>query len=153
MADPAQLSEIIAIITSTIAVMEGQALREQEFVELSLRQISCLDLIQRQEEPTPGNLARDLGITKPSVSALIARLLAVGFIRKERSQQDARSFHLHLTEKGAALMQAHQRVHEGIARRLLAGLAPAEQQQLADLLAKVAEQISASSEHPSEDTP
>jgi DNA-binding MarR family transcriptional regulator len=141
MADPAQLSSTIDIITRTIAQMQGQALREHAFVELSLRQVSCLDLIQRDAEPTPADLARSLGITRPSVSALIARLLAAGLIRKERSQQDARSFHVHLTEKGAALMQAHQRVHEAIARRLLVGLDAGEQQQLADLLEKIAAHV------------
>jgi DNA-binding MarR family transcriptional regulator len=139
MPDPVALPEIVEVITRTFAQLQAEVLREGEFAELSLRQISCLDLIQRLEEPTPSDLARELGITKPSVSALVARLLTAGFIRKERSHRDARSFHLHLSDKGAELMDAHLRSHEAIAQHLLAGLNAYEQQQLAVLLAKVAE--------------
>jgi DNA-binding MarR family transcriptional regulator len=133
------LPAIIAVVTGTFAQMEAEALREGDFGELSLRQIACLALIQRLEEPTPSDLARELAITKPSVSGLITRLLAGGFLRREQSHQDARSFHLHLTEKGLQFMDAHQRSHEAIARRLLAGLDEHEQQQLVRLLAKVAD--------------
>ena len=112
MPDPVVLPEIVEVITRAFAQLQARVVREGEFAELSLRQISCLDLIQRPEEPTPSNLARELGITKPSVSALVARLLEMGFIRKERSHADGRSFHLHLTDKGVEMMHAHQRVHE-----------------------------------------
>jgi DNA-binding MarR family transcriptional regulator len=138
---PSTLPGIVDVVTRTFAQLQAAVLREGEFTELSLRQISCLDLIQRLEEPTPSDLARELGITKPSVSALVARLLTAGFIRRERSHRDARSFHLHLTEKGVELMAAHQRSHEAIAQHLLAGLDAREQQQLVALLTKVAEHV------------
>jgi DNA-binding MarR family transcriptional regulator len=141
MSTASTLTDTVAVVTRTFAQMETEALREGGFGELSLRQIACLDLIQRLAEPTPGDLARELGITRPSVSGLIARLMAGGFIRKERTHQDARSFHLHLTEQGLALMSAHQRTHEAIARRLLAGLDEHEQHKLVTLLAKVADHI------------
>jgi len=138
MSVPVALPEIVEVITRTLAQLQAVVLREGEFTELSLRQISCLDLILRLEEPTPSDLARELGITKPSVSALVARLLTAGFVRKEQSHRDARSFHLHLTEKGVALMDAHQRSHAAIAQHLLARLDAREQEQLVALLTKVA---------------
>ena len=142
MSDPLALTEIVDVVTRTFAQLQSRVLRESEFAELSLRQVSCLDLIQRLQEPTPGDLARELGLAKPSVSALVAQLLEAGFIRKERSHADGRSFHLHLSERGVEVMHAHQRVHEAIAQHLLAGLDAREQQQLIALLAKVAEHIS-----------
>jgi DNA-binding MarR family transcriptional regulator len=142
MSEPVALPEIVEVITRAFAQMQARALREGDFAELSLRQISCLDLIQRLEEPTPSNLARELGITKPSVSALVARLLATGFIRKERSHADGRSFHLHLTGKGIEMMHAHQRVHEALAQHLLAGLDERQQVQLVALLTKVTTALS-----------
>jgi DNA-binding MarR family transcriptional regulator len=142
MSEPVALPEIVEVITRAFAQLQARVVREGEFAELSLRQISCLDLIQRLEEPTPSNLARELGITKPSVSALVARLLATGFIRKERSHADGRSFHLHLTDKGSEMMHAHQRVHEELAQHLLAGLDERQQEQLVALLAKVVAALS-----------
>jgi DNA-binding MarR family transcriptional regulator len=142
MSEPVALPEIVEVIARAFAQLQARVLREGEFAELSLRQISCLDLIQRLEEPTPSNLACELGITKPSVSALVARLLETGFIRKERSHADGRSFHLHLTDKGVAMMHAHQRVHEALALHLLAGLDERQQEQLVALLTKVVAALS-----------
>jgi DNA-binding MarR family transcriptional regulator len=142
MSEPVALPEIVEVITRAFAQLQARVLREGEFAELSLRQISCLDLIQRLEEPTPSNLARELGITKPSVSALVSRLLETGFIRKERSDADGRSFHLHLTAKGIEMMHAHQRVHEALALHLLAGLDKRQQEQLVALLTKVVATLS-----------
>ena len=142
MSEPVALPEIVEVITRAFAQLQARVVREGEFAELSLRQISCLDLIQRLEEPTPSNLARELGITKPSVSALVARLLETGFICKERSHADGRSFHLHLTAKGIEMMHAHQRVHEALAQHLLAGLDERQQDQLVALLAKVVAALS-----------
>jgi DNA-binding MarR family transcriptional regulator len=142
MSEPVALPEIVEVITRAFAQLQARVLREGEFTELSLRQISCLDLIQRLEEPTPSNLARELGITKPSVSALVARLLETGFIRKERSHADRRSFHLHLTARGSEMMHAHQRVHEALAQHLLAGLDERQQEQLVALVTKVTTALS-----------
>ena len=90
----------------------------------------------------PATWHAKLGITKPSVSALVARLLETGFIRKERSHADGRSFHLHLTTKGIEMMHAHQHVHEALAQHLLAGLDERQQEQLVALLAKVVAALS-----------
>ena len=47
MSEPVALSSIVEVITRTLAQLQAVVLREGEFAELSLRQISCLDLIQR----------------------------------------------------------------------------------------------------------
>ena len=84
--EPYPMTELVDIITRTIARMQGVALEAGEFADLSMRQITCLDLIAQREEPTSTELARTLQVTKPTVSALLARLLQNGYVRKERSQ-------------------------------------------------------------------
>ncbi len=78
------------------------------------------------EDPKATDLARTLCVTKPTVSALLARLLQNGYVRKERSHTDARSWHVHLTERGDAVMAAHRAVHETIAAQLVRNLDEAE---------------------------
>lgn len=142
-AEPYPFPNIIDVITRTIAQMQSTAMEAGEFADLSMRQITCLDLIASMEEPTATDLARALQVTKPTVSALLARLMQNGYVRKERSHTDARSWHVHLTERGEAVMVAHQAVHEQIAGRLVHGLDQAERAQLGALLSKVVDSLSA----------
>ena len=135
------LPEIVDIITRTFARMQGAALEAGEFADLSIHQITCLDLIAQMEEPTATDLARTLRVTKPTVSALLARLLQSGYIRKERSPTDARSWYVHLTDRGEAVMAAHQAVHARIAELLVHGLAAPERAQLGALLSKVVDSL------------
>ena len=80
-------------------------------------------------------------MTKPTVSALLARLVQNGYVRKERSPTDARSWHVHLTERGEAVMAAHRTVHERIAAELVRELDEAERAQLGALLSKVVDSL------------
>jgi len=134
-------TDIVDIITRTIARMQGAAMDAGEFADLSMRQITCLDLIAQLEEPTATELARRLQVTKPTVSALLARLVQNGYVRKERSRADARAWHMHLTERGAAVMAAHRAVHERIAAHLVRDLDDTERAQLVALLSKVVDSL------------
>jgi DNA-binding MarR family transcriptional regulator len=135
--EPYPLTDIVDIITRTIARMQGAALEAGEFADLSMRQITCLELIAQLEVPTATDLARALQVTKPTVSALLARLMQNGYVRKERSRTDARSWYVHLTERGEAVMAAHRSVHERIAAQLVRNLDETERALLAALLTKV----------------
>ncbi len=139
--EPYPLTAIVDIITRTIAKMQGAALEAGAFADLSMRQITCLDLIVHLEEPTATELARMLQVTKPTVSALLAKLVQNGYVRKERSPTDARSWYVHLTDRGEAVMAAHQAVHARIAELLVHGLAAPERAQLGALLSKVVDSL------------
>lgn len=139
--EPYPMTELVDIITRTIARMQGAALEAGEFADLSMRQITCLDLIAHLEEPTATDLTRTLQVTKPTVSALLVRLLQNGYVRKERSRTDARAWHVHLTERGEAVMAAHRAVHGRIAEQLVHGLDEPERAQLGALLSKVVDSL------------
>lgn len=139
--EPYPLTDIVDVITRTIAQMQGAAMEAGEFADLSMRQITCLDLIAHMEEPTATDLARTLQVTKPTVSALLARLVQNGLVRKERSHTDARSWRVHLTERGAAVMAAHREVHARIAAQLVRNLDQDERAQLGILLSKVIDSL------------
>ena len=139
--EPYSLTDIVDVITRTFARMQGAALEAGEFADLSIRQITCLELIAQLEDPTATDLVRTLQVTKPTVSALLARLLQNGYVRKERSPTDARAWHVHLTERGEAVMAAHRAVHERIAAHLVRDLDETERAQLGALLSKVVDSL------------
>ncbi len=131
------LVELIAILTRKVAELQSAMVKEAGFTDLSLRQIYILDMIQGLQNPTPTELARELKISKPSVSAAIDRLEIAGYIRKVNSDEDRRSYHLHLTQKGQVFSQAHDEIHRHLAQFITRNLEAEEVGQLVRLVGKI----------------
>jgi DNA-binding MarR family transcriptional regulator len=131
------LIEIIAILTRKAAEIQSAGLQAEGFTELSLRQIFYLDVIARCENPTPSELARIVKVTRPSITAAIDKLERMGLIRKAASDDDRRSYHLHLSDKGREVTNAHQHVHAHLAQQLTNGLEPEEIKTFIRLIHKI----------------
>ena len=132
-----QFEQVIRLLTHNFADLESKALHESGLAELSMKQIVCLDTIARLERPTFSELALHLGVSKPSVTAIIAKLLSKGYVQKIQSEADRRVSYVLLTDKGRLLSQAHQNFHRKIAQHFAGVLDPLELQQLGRLLYKV----------------
>ena len=128
--------QLIAILTRSFAELESQALNESELAELSMKQLIYLDTIARLDHPTFSDLARRLGVSKPSVTAIVGKLLQKGYVEKIQSAEDRRAFYVLLTEKGKALSQLHENLHRRIAEHFTHALDEHELHQLARLLSK-----------------
>jgi len=85
-------------------------------------------------------LATTLRTVPSRLVALIDDLESRGLIERRPHETDRRSYALHLTEKGRATLQAIGRVGREHQQALLAALSQAEQQQLAGLLQRIAQQ-------------
>jgi len=131
------LVELIALLTRKVAELQSAMVKEAGFSDLSLRQIYILDIIQSLQNPTPTELAHELKISKPSVSAAIDRLETAGYIRKVDSDEDRRSYHLHLTQKGQVFSQAHDETHRHLAQFITRNLEAEEVRQLVRLVGKI----------------
>jgi DNA-binding MarR family transcriptional regulator len=139
MSDRQILIDIIARLTQIVA--EAQTPSGVAFSDLTMRQVVYLDCVHRLANPTPSELARRLLITRASVSVALDRLAEAGYLKKVQSDQDRRSFHVHLTEKGAQYVQLHEQVHQHLADLLTLGLNEAEIEQLTTLLHKVSQSL------------
>jgi DNA-binding MarR family transcriptional regulator len=131
------LVELIALLTRKVAELQSAMVKKAGFSDLSLRQINILDIIQGLQNPTPTELAHVLKISKPSVSAAIDRLETAGYIRKVDSDEDRRSYHLHLTQKGQNFSQAHDETHRHLAQFITHNLEAEDVKQLVRLVGKI----------------
>ncbi|WP_326556930.1 MarR family winged helix-turn-helix transcriptional regulator [Micromonospora sp. NBC_01796] len=106
-------------------------------------------LAGRRGRATPTELAADLDMAPPSVTARLDALERRGFVRRIPSTTDRRRVDIELTEAGnAAWLEAMEVLgHED--HRLLDALDPAERRTLADLLRRV--MIVAEQPHPTPD--
>lgn len=120
-----------------ISLAEARATHELELTELSMKQVVYLETIARLGRPTFSELARELKVTKPSVSAIYRKLESHGFVSREASSEDRRSFHIILTDRGRELQTAHENLHRKIAEHIAHFLTQEEQADLTRLLDKV----------------
>jgi DNA-binding MarR family transcriptional regulator len=141
MNDLQSFDQLIGLITRYIAQQESNHLQSGDLSELSMKQIVYLETIAQLGAPTFGDLSRQLGISKPSVTAIVNKLIQKGYLERVQSEADRRTYHIHLTAKGQDLSAAHHRVHAMIAQQFSEALTEAELDQLAGLLQKIARSI------------
>lgn len=76
----------------------------KKYLPIRPSEMGVLNILTRCEgDFTPMKLAETLGVSKPMVTAHINVLLKKGYVRKEPSPDDKRSFYVRPTEKAIAL--------------------------------------------------
>jgi DNA-binding MarR family transcriptional regulator len=136
MTDHVDLAQAIGRASGLMAALEAQAFADERYAELSLRQMYYLSAIIRLERPTFSGLARELKVTKPSVTSIVGTLIGKGYVRKVRDDEDQRIYHIVLTPKAVAFSRIHADIHKRLADVLAAQLEEREVAQLARLLDK-----------------
>lgn len=75
-------------------------------------EMGVLNIITRREgDFTPLAIAELLGVSKPMIAAHLRTLLKKGYVRKESSPDDKRSFFVRPTDKGKALADEFELKH------------------------------------------
>jgi DNA-binding MarR family transcriptional regulator len=87
-------------------------LRKHSQTELTMSQISALSTLQRHGPLRVGELAQREQISKSSVTRLVARLEATGYLERKVDPEDGRSFVVAITAHGHDLLaSARQRAN------------------------------------------
>jgi DNA-binding MarR family transcriptional regulator len=137
------LTEIVDILTRAMGEMESHALAGSEFAALSMRQLHYLDMIHRLGHPTLSELAQELGVSRPSVTAAVAKLVAAGYLKKVTSDEDRRVAHVHLAPKGRRIVRLHDAVHQSVADLFTRALNRSELNEMIRMLNKVIAHLNA----------
>ena len=122
----------------------GSALRRMHELELSFSHIRALHLLAIAPALAMKELAEQLQLTPPSVTALTRRLVQTGLVARQPHAEDSRVVLLSLTDDGRALLT--QLYHERLERMecLLEALTPEEQQVFLDLLERAVQAMQSS---------
>ncbi|MDD4257192.1 MAG: MarR family transcriptional regulator [Bacteroidales bacterium] len=131
------LKDCIAKFSRLISDAEEKAKSSSEAQDLTSTQISYLETIQEIENPNITELAKALGLKKPSVTVVIDRLIQKGCVYKTHSDDDRRSSHLHLTDIGKQINQRHEFAHDYLVNLISKKLENHELAKLNELLNKI----------------
>ena len=132
-----KLVQIIAKLSGLILETEELAKETFHFNDLTPTQMHYLEAISQLGNPNMTELSAEMKLTKPTVKVGIDKLIEKQYIIKVKSDEDRRSAHLHLTEKGKQINLMHDFAHQKIAETLSAHSEPTEIALLSALLDKI----------------
>jgi MarR family transcriptional regulator, organic hydroperoxide resistance regulator len=84
-----------------------------------------------------GDLALRLGVEPPTVTKMLRRLEGCGLVERSQDPADARSFRVHLTEKGRALEEPVARCWAQAEETEFAGMSAGERRAFREMLIRV----------------
>lgn len=123
--------------------LDRKRTRDLEDLELTSSQGMVLGYLARnREDPvSPGDIGRHFGLSHPTVTGILQRLEAKGFVEYADDPEDRRRKRVAVTERA---LECHARILEGFANTealLTVGMSEAERSQLLALLNRVAENM------------
>lgn len=104
---------------------------------LTVAQSAVLSVLENFDDVTQKKVARELGQNESAVTAMVNRLIRLGFVTRKRSPHDARAWQLHMTRKGKTALDRIKPPFSRINRRIDSVLSPDEVENLADYLQRL----------------
>ncbi|MBE3558197.1 MAG: MarR family transcriptional regulator [Ktedonobacteraceae bacterium] len=107
-----------------------EELREGVELQTTPGQLTLLQILVEQEQCTMQDLASHLGVTPPTVTAMVKRLLAQGYVERIHGNTDWRTVWVKPTEKGRRVVQVYECIGRALLRRRLEHLNEEERARL-----------------------
>ena len=113
-------AEVLEVVPAVMDAMRG-AMRLNVGEQLSVPQFRCLNFINRTPGASVGAVASFLGVTMPTASAMVDRLVRAGAVAPRTAASDRRRTELHATDAGVAqIRQIEEGAHLEFGRALSA---------------------------------
>lgn len=127
-----QLNDLIVDAYRSILRVEETILKRSDNIDLSINEMHMLEAVGKgkNKPKTISEIAEDLGITLPSVTVAINKLVKKGYVEKLRGEEDARIVYVTLTKQGKKIDSVHRYFHESMVRSIISGMSEQEQQVL-----------------------
>lgn len=133
-------SRAIERIVRTLPRIMGALFSERlmtEEAELTIPQIRTLSALQCHSRRTMGELAEALGVSLPSATQIVDRLVRRGLVERSPDAEDRRVVRVSLTETGASITQEARRERDRQLQAASRYLSPEELTLIADALARL----------------
>lgn len=117
-------------------------LKAAGYADLSTSHGDILTSLFRKDGKTVSEIARATHRTKSTVSVLVDRLVAGGYVEKRAHPQDSRAVGVWLTEKGRGFGKPLEEISEAMNEKLASGFRGHELEALTDFLMRCNENLS-----------
>ena len=127
-----QLNAVIVDTYRSILKVEETILKRSDKIDLTINEMHLIESVGKgkNKQRTISEIAEDLGITLPSVTVGINKLMKKGYVEKIRSEEDARIVYVSLTRMGQKIDSVHRYSPESLVRSIIRDMSEEEQQAL-----------------------
>jgi DNA-binding MarR family transcriptional regulator len=129
-----RINDYLVDIFNRVQVIEETSLRKSQFSDVSLKEMHTIEIIGKNTNVTPSDIARELMLTLGTVTTSLNKLEAKGYIERKRSKLDRRVVHLTLTKKGKLLDRLHRKFHKNMVIHIAEDMNEQEFEALAQVL-------------------
>ncbi|KYZ75263.1 transcriptional regulator [Anaerosporomusa subterranea] len=112
-----------------------------ELFNLTITQLHYLHAINEMDGPTFKQLVEKFNVQKSTVTDIVNRLIKRNMVYKKQSEEDLRTFHLYLAEKGKEVLRIESMGYYYFARKMTKCLEDDEKKQFTELLRKIVNEI------------
>ena len=129
-----RIGDYIVDFFNRVEVLEFIFLFMSLFSDVSLKEMHTIEIIGKNTNVTPSDIARELMLTLGTVTTSLNKLEAKGYIERKRSKLDRRVVHLTLTKKGKLLDRLHRKFHKNMVIHIAEDMNEQEFEALAQVL-------------------
>lgn len=109
--------------------------------DLTASQAIVLTLLNKKDGVSQKYVANELGQNESAITAMVNRLIRLGYVDRTRSAVDARAWELRVTESGLEQLSATTKPFASVFKRLDAQLSENEVALLEDMLLKISKAL------------
>jgi DNA-binding MarR family transcriptional regulator len=118
----AVINGILVDLFHDILEIEEKSITTRTNPSITVNEMHIIEMIGIGQARSMGEIARDLGITLPSLTSGINRLVKKGYVDRKRTEEDRRVVKAELTKSGIAIYRAHELFHEQMVEALIQDL-------------------------------
>jgi DNA-binding MarR family transcriptional regulator len=104
----------------------GSMLDELECSDLTFKQFVYLDTILKMNKPTYSEIAKKFNITKPSVTAMVNKMISLGYLERVQATDDRRVYNISRGAKGSNMLDIENNAVTSFAQQITSSLTEAE---------------------------
>jgi DNA-binding MarR family transcriptional regulator len=134
------LSEMIDLFSHQFSQLESMTGRGV-FKDLTMKQVYYFETLGQMNKPTYGEFAAKLGLSKPSVTAIVNKLIKGGYVQTAQDKDDKRSSRISLTRRGGEINKIHREMHGRFAQHIATVLDEEEQKAFASAMNKIIDSL------------
>lgn len=136
-ADDNRIDSIVESISRMITIVHRSLLSEFASKGLSRNHVMIMKVLSRSGALPSSAIAKELLVSKPQMTHLIDRLINVGMVERQPSQEDRRVINIALTVKGQSVVKECEMLIIDKGRARLAYLSAKELEDLEIILKKL----------------
>jgi DNA-binding MarR family transcriptional regulator len=137
----AAVAEPLGAIVRWSRLQYYQRIAESAQVRIDRSAISVLNMLARHGPLRTSDLALRLGLDRSTISRQVASVVDAGWVSRTNDERDARAALLALTGDGKSVHKKLRNAHKKVARDLVAGWSPDDQEELARLLERLTQRM------------